>query len=219
MECPVVFVFTHDSIGLGQDGPTHQPIEQLAGLRAIPGMLVFRPADANETGEAWRAILAQHEKPACLVLSRQAMPTLDRTKYAPAKGLARGAYVLAGASEKNPQVILMATGAEVGLCLEAHERLTAEGVRARVVSMPCFELFEAQDRAYRESVLPPTVTARVAVEAAAALGWDRYAGAAGEIIAMRSFGASAPIGDLMPHFGFTPDHVYKAAKRQLGKGR
>jgi transketolase len=219
MECPVVFVFTHDSIGLGQDGPTHQPIEQLAGLRAIPGMLVFRPADANETAEAWRAILVQREKPACLVLSRQAMPTLDRTKYAPAKGVTRGAYTLAGAGEKDPQVILMATGAEVGLCLEAHERLTAEGVRARVVSMPCFELFEAQDRAWRDSVLPPAVTARVAVEAASPLGWDRYAGADGEIIAMRSFGASAPIGDLMAHFGFTADHVYKAAKRQLGKGR
>ena len=215
METPVVFVFSHDSIGLGQDGPTHQPIEQLAGLRAIPGMLVFRPGDANETAQAWRVILAQNEKPACLVLSRQAMPTLDRTKYGSVEGVARGAYVVAGSAQETPQVILMGTGAEVGLCIAAHDRLSAEGVRARVVSMPCWELFEAQEKAYRDSVLPPSVTARVAVEAASPLGWDRYTGAGGEIIGMRSFGASAPIGDLMAKFGFTPEHVYAAARHQL----
>jgi transketolase len=215
METPVVFVFSHDSISLGQDGPTHQPIEQLAGLRAIPGMLVVRPCDANETAEAWRTILAQGERPACLVLTRQALPTLDRSKYAPAAGLARGAYVLAGDPQPRPQVILIATGSEVALCVEAYERLTADGVNARVVSMPCWELFEAQERDYRESVLPPDVAARVAVEEASPLGWDRYAGPSGEIIAMRSFGASAPIGPVQKHFGFTTQHVVEAARRQL----
>jgi transketolase len=215
METPVVFVFSHDSISLGQDGPTHQPIEQLAGLRAIPGMLVVRPCDANETAEAWRTILAQGERPACLVLTRQALPTLDRSKYAPAAGLARGAYVLAGDPQPRPQVILIATGSEVALCVEAYERLTADGVNARVVSMPCWELFEAQERDYRESVLPPDVAARVAVEEASPLGWDRYAGPSGEIIAMRSFGASAPIGPVQKHFGFTAQHVVEAARRQL----
>jgi transketolase len=218
METPVVFVFSHDSISLGQDGPTHQPIEQLAGLRAIPGMLVVRPCDANETAEAWRTILAQGERPACLVLSRQALPTLDRAKFAPAAGLARGAYVLAGDAQSRPQVILIATGSEVALCVEAYEQLTADGVKARVVSMPCWELFEAQDREYRESVLPPDVAARVAVEEASPLGWDRYAGPAGEIIAMRSFGASAPIGPVQKLFGFTAQHVVEAARRQLDGG-
>ncbi len=218
METPTVFVFTHDSIGVGQDGPTHQPIEQLAGLRAIPGMLVVRPADANETAHAWRAILAQTHKPACLVLSRQAAPTIDRSKYASAEGVARGAYVVAGSPDETPEVILMGSGVELDLCIQAHERLVAEGVRSRVVSMPCWEWFEEQDKAYRDSVLPPAVTARVAVEMAAALGWDRYVGAAGEIICMRSFGASAPIGPLMKKFGFTVDHVHDAAKRQLSGG-
>jgi len=216
MELPVVFVFSHDSIGLGQDGPTHQPIEQLAALRAIPHMLVFRPADANETAEAWRIILAQDEKPACLVLTRQALPTIDRKAYAPAAGVARGGYVLAGGEDSAPQVILIATGSEVSLCLAARETLAAEGVKARVVSLPCWELFETQDKAYRDKVLPPTITARVTVEAAAPLGWDRYAGPTGEIIAMRSFGASAPIADLMKHFGFTAQHVHKAALKQIG---
>ena len=217
MELPVTFVFSHDSIGLGQDGPTHQPIEQLAALRAIPHMRVYRPGDANETAQAWRSILAGSAGPSCLVLSRQAMPTFDRTKYAGADGLARGGYVLAGDENASPAVILVGTGSEVSLCVEAYERLTADGVSARVVSLPCWELFEAQDLAYRDKVLPPGVTARVTVEAAAALGWDRYAGPVGEIIAMRSFGASAPIDDLMRNFGFTADAVLAAARRQLAK--
>jgi transketolase len=215
MEVPTVFAFTHDSIGLGQDGPTHQSIEQLAGLRAIPGMRLFRPADANETAEAWRAILSETEKPCILVLTRQALPTLDRSRYAPASGVARGAYVLAGDPGETPQVILMATGSEVSLIVEAFERLTEEGVKARVVSMPSWDLFEEQDKAYRDAVLPPSVTARVSVEAAASLGWDRYVGRSGEIIAMHSFGASAPIGPVMKKFGFTADHVYEAARRQI----
>ncbi len=217
MELPVTMVFSHDSIGLGQDGPTHQPIEQLAALRAIPHMRVYRPGDANETAQAWRSILADSAGPSCLVLSRQAMPTFDRTKYAAAEGLARGGYVLAGDEDAGPAVILVGTGSEVSLCVEAYERLTADGVSARVVSLPCWELFEVQDQAYRDKVLPPDVTARVTVEAAAALGWDRYAGPKGEIIAMRSFGASAPIGDLMRNFGFTADAVVAAARRQLAK--
>ena len=215
MEIPTVFVFTHDSIGLGQDGPTHQPIEHLAGLRAIPGMHLFRPGDANETAEAWRVILKDMEKPSALVLTRQALPTLDRSRYAPASGVARGAYVLAGDPDTTPQVILLATGSEVSLAVEAYERLAAEGVKARVVSMPAWDLFEAQDKGYRDAVLPPSVTARVAVEAAAPLGWDRYTGQSGEIIAMHSFGASAPIGPVMKKFGFTADHVYEAARRQI----
>jgi transketolase len=216
MALPVVFVFSHDSIGLGQDGPTHQPVEQLAALRAIPGMITLRPCDANETAEAWRTILAQSAEPACLVLSRQALPTLDRSRYGPATGLARGAYVLADNSvDGAPQVILMATGSEVSLCVDAYERLIAEGVRARVVSMPSWELFEAQENAYRDAVLPPSVRARVAVEAASPLGWDRYVGPAGEVIAMRSFGSSAPAKDLQRRFGFTPEQVLAAARRQL----
>jgi transketolase len=216
MGLPAVFVFSHDSIGLGQDGPTHQAVEQLAALRAIPDLLVLRPCDANETAEAWRTILAQASKPACLVLSRQALPTLDRGRYAPALGLARGAYVLADPEGGGaPEVILLATGSEVSLCVDAYERLSQEGVRARVVSMPSWELFEAQGPAYREQVLPSAVGARVAVEAASPLGWDRYAGPAGEIIAMRSFGASAPAEALMPRFGFTAEHVYQAAKAQI----
>jgi transketolase len=219
MEVPVVFVFTHDSIGLGQDGPTHQPIEQLAALRAIPNMMVLRPCDANETAEAWRAVLAQTERPACFSFSRQALPTLDRSRYSPAKGVAKGAYVLADAEGGDPEVILIGAGAEVHLCLDAYDKLIAEGVKARVVSMPSWDLFEAQDQAYRDQVLPPKVTARVAVEAAAALGWDRYAGSTGEIIAMRSFGSSAPAKDLFKHFGFTADKVLEAARRQLDRAR
>ncbi len=218
METPTVFVFTHDSIGVGQDGPTHQPIEQLAGLRSIPGMLVVRPAEANETAQAWRAILAQTHKPACLVLSRQAAPTLDRTKYASAEGVARGGYVVAGSPSETPDVILMGSGVELDLCIQAHERLVAEGVKSRVVSLPCWEWFEEQDKAYRESVLPRAVTARVAVEMAAALGWDRYVGVDGEIICMRTFGSSAPLAPLLKKFGFTVDHVIEAAKRQMAGG-
>ncbi len=215
MKAPAVFVFSHDSIALGQDGPTHQPIEQLAALRAIPGLVTLRPADANETVEAWRVILGQTEKPACLVLSRQAMPTLDRKVYAPARGVAKGAYVLADSPGGPPQVILMASGAEVGLCVAAAQTLEAEGVRVRVVSMPSFDLFEAQAPAYRREVLPPEISARVAVEAASPLGWDRYAGPTGEILAMTGFGASGPGGELMKHFGFTPQRVAAAARRQL----
>jgi len=216
MRLPVVFVFSHDSLALGQDGPTHQPIEQLAALRAIPGLTTLRPCDANETAEAWRTALSQ-AGPACLVLSRQALPTLDRARYASARGLARGAYVLADHGSGPPALILMATGSEVSLCVAAYERLAREGVGVRVVSMPSWELFEAQDEAYRRAVLPPRVTARVAVEAAASLGWDRYVGAEGEVIAMRSFGASAPIEALRARFGFTPDDVLAAARRQLAR--
>jgi transketolase len=218
MGLPVTQVFTHDSIGLGQDGPTHQPIEQLAALRAIPDLLVFRPADANETAEAWRAALSHSDRPSCLVLSRQALPTLDRSECAPASGVAQGAYVLAGEDE-TPDVVLMATGSEVTLCLEARKALAGEGWRARVISMPCWQLFEAEDEAWRREVLAPEVTARVAVEAASPLGWDRYAGPDGEVIAMRSFGASAPLKPVMQHFGFTAEHVAEAARRQIARAR
>ena len=215
MQVPSVFVFSHDSVALGEDGPTHQPIEQLAALRAIPGLITLRPADANETVEAWRTILGQTAKPACLILSRQAMPTLDRTRYAPAKGLAKGAYVLADTPGGEPRVILMASGAEVGLCVAAAQALEAEGVRVRLVSMPSFDLFEAQPPAYRRDVLPPQITARVAVEAASPLGWDRYVGPSGEVLAMTGFGASAPGTEAMKHFGFTAERVAAAARRQL----
>ncbi|HEX8959575.1 MAG TPA: transketolase C-terminal domain-containing protein, partial [Solirubrobacterales bacterium] len=214
---PVTYVFTHDSIGLGQDGPTHQPIEQLAALRAIPNLSTIRPCDANETAEAWRIALARTTGPTALVLSRQPLPTLDRTRYAPAAGLARGGYVLADTEGGAPELILIATGSEVAPCVQAFETLKEEGVRVRLVSLPSFDLFEAQDEAYRREVLPPDVAARVAVEAASPLGWDRYAGPAGEVIAMRSFGASARIKPLMEHFGFTVDAVLGAAYRQLGK--
>jgi transketolase len=219
MEIPVVFVFTHDSIGVGEDGPTHQPVEQLASLRAIPGLIVMRPADANEVVEAWRVIAGLRHDPVALVLTRQALPTLDRTRYAPAAGVAQGAYVLADAPGGRPQVILMATGSEVGLCVAAHEELAKEGIPARVVSMPSWELFERQPQAYRDQVLPPSVTARVSVEQAAAFGWSRYVGLTGEVIGMHTFGASAPLKALLKKFGFTPEHVVAAAKRQIGGGR
>jgi transketolase len=219
MEIPVVFVFTHDSIGVGEDGPTHQPVEQLASLRAIPGLIVMRPADANEVVEAWRVIAGLRHDPVALVLTRQALPTLDRTRYAPAAGVAQGAYVLADAPGGRPQVILMATGSEVGLCVAAHEELAKEGIQARVVSMPSWELFERQPQAYRDQVLPPSVTARVSVEQAAAFGWSRYVGLTGEVIGMHTFGASAPLKALLKKFGFTPEHVVAAAKRQIGGGR
>jgi transketolase len=215
MKAPSIFVFSHDSIALGQDGPTHQPIEQLAALRAIPGLITLRPGDANETAEAWRAILGQTGRPACLVLSRQATPTLDRTVYASARGVAKGAYVLADSDGGEPQVILMASGAEVGLCVAAAKTLEADGVRVRLVSMPSWDLFEAQPPAYRREILPPAITARVAVEAASPLGWDRYVGATGEVVAMHGFGASAPGGDVMKHFGFTAERIVAAARRQL----
>ena len=216
MEIPVIYVFTHDSIGVGEDGPTHQPIEQLASLRAIPGLVVLRPADANEVIEAWKVIMQLHHQPAAIILTRQDLPTLDRDKYAPASGLAKGAYVLADAPGGKPEVLLMASGSEVALCVEAHERLTAEGIRSRVISMPSWELFDDQDAAYRDSVLPPDVTARVSVELASVFGWAKYVGPKGQSIGMRSFGASAPLKDLQREFGFTVERVVEAAKAQLG---
>ena len=216
MELPVIYIFTHDSIGVGEDGPTHQPIEQLAQLRATPGLRTIRPGDANEVAEAWRMIMPLRDHPVALVLSRQGLPTLDRTQYAPASGITRGAYVL-GDCDGTPEVILMGTGSELHLAVGAYETLRAEGVKARVVSMPCFDLFEQQDEAYRESVLPRAVTARVAVEQAAAFGWDRYVGFDGTIIAMHSFGASAPLKDLLTKFGFTPDKVLEAARAQVAR--
>ena len=215
MELPVVYIFTHDSIGLGQDGPTHQPVEQLVALRSIPGLITLRPADANEVVEAWRVVMQLKREPACLVLSRQPLPTFDRTRYAPAAGLARGAYVLADAPGGAPAVILIGTGSEVGLCVEAQDALAQEGIAARVVSMPSWELFERQDQVYRDEVLPPAIAARVSVEAGAVIGWDRYVGNTGTRIGMQTVGASAPIQALMEHFGFTTEKVVAAAKAQV----
>ena len=218
MEIPVVWVFTHDSIGVGEDGPTHQPIEQLAGLRGVPGLCTIRPCDANEVSEAWRHAMGQHDSPTCLILSRQALPTIDREKFAPASGLARGGYVLADPADgERPRVILMATGSEVSLCMAAWETLASEGIPARVVSLPSWDLFEKQDEAYRREVLPDDIRARVAVEQAATLGWDRYTGLDGAIIGMHTFGASAPLKDLLTKFGFTSDGVLTAARKQLDK--
>ncbi|HET9407788.1 MAG TPA: transketolase [Candidatus Sulfotelmatobacter sp.] len=216
MEVPSIFIFTHDSIGVGEDGPTHQPIEQLAGLRAMPNMIVLRPGDANEVTEAWKIIAQLQVQPVTLVLTRQPLPTLDRTKYAPASGVAKGAYVL-GDSSGTPEVILMATGSELGLCVEAYEKLKAEGVKARVVSMPSWEIFERQDEAYKKSVLPPEVTARVSVEMAATLGWERYVGLKGRKIGMTRFGASAPLKDLLKFFGFTVDRVVEEARQAMAQ--
>jgi transketolase len=217
MELPCIWIFTHDSIGVGEDGPTHQPVEQLIALRSIPGLIVLRPADANEVVEAWRTVMALRHQPACLVLTRQALPTVDRTRYAPAAGLARGAYVLADADNGTPEVILIGTGSEVQLCIDAYERLTQDGIAARVVSMPSWELFERQDETYRESVLPSAVTARVSVEQASTMGWDHYVGMTGAKIGMHTFGSSAPLKDLLTKFGFTPEAVLSAAKEQLAK--
>jgi len=219
MEIPSIFIYTHDSIGLGEDGPTHQPIEQLAQLRAMPEIMVFRPADANEVLESWKVIMQQQRKPATLVLTRQALPTLDRSKYAPASGVAKGAYVLADAPGGKPEVILIGTGSEISLCVAAHEQLVSQGVKARVVSMPCWSLFESQNQAYKEEVLPKAVKARVSVEAASTLGWDRYVGPTGEIIGMRRFGASAPIKDLLKKFGFTPENVVEAARKTIAQSK
>jgi len=215
MELPVIFIFTHDSIGVGEDGPTHQPVEQLISLRAIPGLITLRPGDANEIAEAWRMILQFHHEPVCLILSRQNMPTLDRTRYAPASGLTKGAYVLASAPGV-PDVILIGTGSEVSLCVDTYEKLTQEGIKARVVSMPSWELFEHQSQEYQDSVLPPAVKARVSVEQASTFGWDRYAG---RKIGMHTFGASAPLKELQKKFGFTPDAVIAAAKEEIAKAR
>ncbi|MFL5339590.1 MAG: transketolase [Gemmataceae bacterium] len=219
MELPVIYVFTHDSIGVGEDGPTHQPVEQVASLRMIPGLIVLRPADANETVEAWKVVMRLHHQPAALILTRQAVPTIDRTKYAAAAGVARGAYVLADAPDKKPDVLLMATGSEVALCLEAYEQLKAADIKARVVSMPSWELFDDQPREYRDGVLPPSVTARVSVEQASVFGWCKYIGATGSSIGMRTFGSSAPLKDLVKKFGFTPEHVVAAAREQLDSAR
>lgn len=217
MEIPAMYIFTHDSIGVGEDGPTHQPIEQLASLRAMPNMLVLRPGDANEVVEAYKIILQHTHGPSTLVLTRQAMPTFDRTKYAPAAGVAKGAYVLADAPGGKPDVILMGSGSEVSLCVEAGEKLNAAGIKARIVSMPSWELFERQDAGYKESVFPASVTARVSVEMASTFGWERYTGPKGKIIGMRSFGASAPLKDLLKKFGLEADKVVAAAREVLGK--
>jgi len=217
MEIPAIWIFTHDSIGVGEDGPTHQPIEQLITLRAVPGLMTLRPADANEVVEAWKIIMTLQKEPVALILTRQALPTFDRTKYRSAAGVARGAYIMADADGGKPQVILIATGSEVYLCIDAYEKLKAEGVRARVVSMPSWDLFEHQDQSYRDEVLPPDVTARVAVEQASTFGWAQYAGAKGRVIGMHTYGASAPLKDLQKKFGFTVDAVLLAARGLLGQ--
>lgn len=215
MRMPVIYVWTHDSIAMGEDGPTHQPVEQLASFRALPGMVTIRPADANEVVAAWRVLMPLRDSPVSLVLSRQALPTLDRRRYASASGVARGAYVLADADDGKPDVLLLASGSEVSLCITAFEQLKLDGVKARVISMPSWDLFERQDEHYREHVLPPAVTARVSVEAASPLGWDRYVGARGEVIAMNDYGLSAPGNVVTAHFGFDVAHVLAAARRQL----
>ena len=222
MELPVIYVFTHDSIGVGEDGPTHQPVEQLASLRAIPGLIVLRPADANETVEAWRVIMQLRHDPVALILTRQALPTFDRQRYASTEGVHRGAYVLADADDRKPQVLLLASGSEVSLCLDAYEKLKAEGIKARVVSMPSWEIFERYCRdhpEYREQVLPRSVAARVSVEEASTLGWARYVGSDGLSVGLDTFGASAPLKELQKKFGFVPEHIVVAAKQQIEKAR
>jgi len=218
MELPTIFVFTHDAMGDGEDGPTHQPVEQLASFRAEPGLVVLRPGDANEVVEAYRYIMQLRHEPAVLALSRQPLPTLDRSRYAPASGVARGAYVLGDAPGGKPEVILIASGSEVSLCVKAHEELLAEGIRSRVVSMPSWDIFEHQTQEYQDSVLPPDVTARVAVEQASTFGWERYVGRSGRVIGMKTFGASAPLKELQRKFGFEPERVTEIAKELLGKG-
>src|SRR5262249_12839153 len=219
MEIPVIHIFTHDSIGVGEDGPTHQPVEQLVSLRAIPGLLVFRPADANEVAETWRYVMQLRREPAVLILSRQALPTFARSVTAPASELACGAYVLIDAEGGEPDVILIATGSEVGLALSAREELATEGIGARVVSMPCSELFDRQPLEYRDEVLPPHIPARVAIEQASTLGWHRYVGDSGAIVGMHTFGASAPLKQLVKKFGFTPDAVSEVARERVAACR
>jgi transketolase len=219
MELPSLFVFTHDAMGDGEDGPTHQPVEHLISLRAIPGLITLRPGDANEVVEAYRYIVQLRNQPVVLALSRQPLPTLDRSKYASASGVSKGAYVLADCPGGGPEVIIIASGSEVSLAVQAHESLLAEGIRSRVVSMPSWEIFERQPRAYRESVLPPRVTARVAVEQASTFGWERYVGTSGQVVGMNTFGASAPLKELQRKFGFEPDHVIAAAKEQLANSK
>jgi transketolase len=215
MEIPSLFIFTHDSIGVGEDGPTHQPVEHLAALRAIPNLLLFRPADANEVAECYRAAMRQDRSPSALVLTRQNIPTIDREKFAPADGVGQGAYVVADAEDGKPDVILLGTGSELSLCLEARESLASEGIQARVVSMPCWELFEMQSDEYRESVLPTAVRARVGVELGMVQGWEKYLGAQGRFLGMEGFGASAPVGELLEHFGITAENVVALAKETL----
>jgi transketolase len=217
MEIPSLWIYTHDSIGVGEDGPTHQPIEQLPTLRAVPGLITLRPADANEVVESWKIIMKLTHEPVALILTRQALPTFDRTKYASAAGLARGGYILADAEGGKPQVILMATGSEVYLCIDAYEKLKAEGIRARVVSIPSWDIFDHQDQSYRDQVLPPEITARLAVEQAAVLGWSQYVGPKGFVIGMHRFGASAPLKDLQKKFGFTVDAVVQKARELAGQ--
>ncbi|MEO6033139.1 MAG: transketolase [Burkholderiaceae bacterium] len=217
MGLPVIYIWTHDSISMGEDGPTHQPIEQLSSFRAMPGMVLLRPADANEVVEAWKVIMQTTDRPVSLVLTRQALPTLDRDKYASASGLSRGAYVLADPSDGKPEVLLIATGSEVALCVTAHEQLAADGIRSRVVSLPSWELFESQSEAYRDSVLPPEVTARVTVEEGSTFGWERYAGPHGSILGISTFGLSAPLKVVARHFGFEPARVVAAAREQLAR--
>jgi transketolase len=221
MEIPVLYIFTHDSIGVGEDGPTHQPIEHLASLRAMPGLTIIRPCDSNEVAEAWRFIMPIKHEPIVLILTRQDLPTLDRTKYGPANGLARGAYILADASKDNkPDVILIATGSEVSMCIEAHEKLVAEGIKSRVVSIPSWEIYNhycSKHPGYSEEVFPSAVRARVAVEMASTFGWEKFVGIDGVTIGMRGFGASAPLKDLQKKFGFSTDAVITAAKDQIKK--
>src|SRR5437016_3108365 len=217
MELPAIFVFTHDAMGDGEDGPTHQPVEHLASLRAIPGLITLRPGDANEVVEAYRYVMKLRHKPAAMVLSRHPLPTLDRSKYAPASGVARGAYVLADAPGGNPPVIIIATGSEVSVAVDAHEKLLAEGISSRVVSMPSWEIFDHQTQEYRDSVLPPAVKARVAVEQASTFGWERYVGSSGRVIGMTTFGASAPLKALQKKFGFEPDRIVAVARQLLGR--
>ena len=217
MELPVIHIVTHDSIGVGEDGPTHQPVAQLASLRAIPGLVTLRPGDSNEVVEAYRYIMRLHHEPAVLVLSRQPLPTLDRTRYAPASGLAQGAYVLTDAPGGDPEVLLIASGSEVSLALQAHEKLLAEGIRSRVISMPSWEIFDHQTQKYRDSVMPPLVKARVAIEQASTFGWERYIGSSGRTIGMKTFGASAPLTELQKKFGFEPERVVLFAKELLNR--
>jgi transketolase len=217
MELPTIMVFTHDAMGDGEDGPTHQPVEQLISLRAIPGLVVLRPGDANEVVEAYRYVLRLRHRPAVIALSRQPSPTFDRSKYAPASGVAHGAYVMADAPDESPELILIASGSEVSLVVEAHETLTAQGIRSRVVSMPSWDIFEHQPQSYRESVLPPKVTARLAVEQGSVLGWERHIGSAGQVIGMKTFGASAPLKELQRKFGFEPERIVAAAKELIGR--
>jgi transketolase len=217
MELPTIFVFTHDAMGDGEDGPTHQPVEHLISLRAMPGLVVLRPGDANEVVEAYRHILRLHDRPTVIALSRQALPVFDRNKYASASGVARGAYVMADSPGGPPEVILIASGSEVALIVDAQQALASEGIRSRIVSMPSWEIFEDQPKSYRDSVLPPELTARVAVEQGSVLGWERYVGATGRVIGMSTFGASAPLKELQRKFGFEPKRVAAVAKELLGR--